>query len=100
MQVTGAEVMRNRLPDAHSGAEPWRDVSIRRAEETRIGCASHGFSGMSSNATADERMSDWQVILAEDNSVATEARWDQNHSMEVPNGKLPKRSIPPDDEAE
>ena len=101
MQLTGAEVMRNRLPDGDD--EAWRMAALRRGEQTRMGgvsdhhARSHKKKGHAAGkatgdiaavqapAAVDERMSDWQVVLArEDASVATEERDEEWASMEAP----------------
>ena len=100
-QLTGAEVMRNRLPEGDD--EAWRAAALRRGEQTRMGGVSqhhargHKKKGHATGeatgdtaavqapAAVDERMSDWQVVLArEDASVATEEMDAEWAAMEVP----------------
>jgi hypothetical protein len=103
-QLTGAEVMRSRLPEGSD--EAWRVAALRRGEQTRMGGVSqhhhHAQGHMKQGhtpgkatgdtavwqapapAAVDERMSDWQVVLArEDASVATEERDEEWEALEM-----------------
>jgi len=94
-QASGVDVMRSRLPETNVSNASWNDETLRVGKTTRIGVYARqtkgatpatGIAAVSGSASAgpsltgsaspvDERMSDWQVVLDQENaSVAVEER--------------------------